>query len=442
MPITIMTTMHEFTLLHRQRISQVICVAAWFLGFAGQAEPADRVDWRPPENHFKGVDEEGFVSCWDTLANIDFGDGLWVPLHVHFNSAPTAGAGLLGAGWTVPLLESKFTRQNVAIFSIIDSGGKSRTFRASTSSPGIYSGKDGWTAIEEQDSIEIKRPDGWSMTFRKQRLNTFVSPRNHTYQYVYASGRLRGIQQGARLILTVEYDEFNTASSFTFNGVRAAFLYSERPRFLAVGNGIQLGNDRALHRSLTESSAERVIDYKLSKYGNPTISVSYAGSAQTWEWDRETMRIVRDSVHRYSVTVDSPEKGTIYVARMTDDSLESRFVDPIRGIQEVISKNGTRTGTRSHTSGILIGRPWKKWQQGGGGFYIESEWLYDDLGRCVKVQSSDATSREYVFRDHHDYREVIYLTNGGITETRRYNALGKLMKRIFSNGTELTFYPN
>lgn len=64
------------------------------------------LDWTLPLAHFAGVDENGCVSYWENIGEIDLGDKVVLPVHIGFNSHREASSPVLGRGWIVALLES------------------------------------------------------------------------------------------------------------------------------------------------------------------------------------------------------------------------------------------------------------------------------------------------------------------------------------------------
>ena len=111
------------------------------------------LDWSPPTNHFDGVDEQGYVEYWEKVADVDFGDGLKLPMEIGFRSHYENGAPspYLGAGWVIPLLEANFVQTGENSFEMLQPDGWTNLFlRKDTTT---LNGSAGWMAQINGDTI-------------------------------------------------------------------------------------------------------------------------------------------------------------------------------------------------------------------------------------------------------------------------------------------------
>ena len=85
------------------------------IGATGEALSCG-IDWRLPQSHFEGVDEQGHVLYSEKIGDLDAGENLHIPLHIMFKSEWMASSPNLGRGWMLPLLDPGLSRRPNAVF--------------------------------------------------------------------------------------------------------------------------------------------------------------------------------------------------------------------------------------------------------------------------------------------------------------------------------------
>src|SRR5690606_36257129 len=116
------------------------------------------------------------VSYWEQIGDLEFGQGLTVPLIINFNSNRASSSPYLGAGWLLPLFEASFLETELGRFTLLQPDGAKRAFSRSSALNGVLRGSGNWLAQVQGDEITAWADCGWSLTFNKGRISSIRTP--------------------------------------------------------------------------------------------------------------------------------------------------------------------------------------------------------------------------------------------------------------------------
>ena len=158
------------------------------------------LDWSHPKSYFDNVDFQGHVQIAQKVADMEN-----LPIYLIFNSS-YGNSPYAGAGFEIPLLESRIWQRNENEFAMKSpSGEMSLLRRTNAKDPTILEGSGGWKGVVKDDTISVWLPCGTKMVFRNGRIST-MQLINDQYSYHYQGNRVESIHVNGRSMLEVQCD--------------------------------------------------------------------------------------------------------------------------------------------------------------------------------------------------------------------------------------------
>ena len=317
--------------------------------------------------------------------------GNW-PICAVWSSGRTARSPLLGFGWSVPALESRFVPLDVNRWAFYQPDGYVRIFvRAKQEKQGndtVLTGGPAWTAILKGDLIRVTADphDGGpksEFTFRQGRLVS-MSCEEGSFNIRY-SGRMANaiISHGRTLLEVVRESSPETRTVFRFNGGRSRTIATCRP---ATVFGPQ---DESSAATPSEESC-------LASLQTPTGTVAFAYGGENgeaffkagnmqWTWNPRTRKILSCGDWSYLIGKTKKKEGALtFKRRHVDGSRESYTNNRQTGLFVQEFANGTSRACKVFTSGPLAYRRvrWTK-DTAGDGSSVRTDYSYNESGRVV-----------------------------------------------------------
>ena len=272
------------------------------IGATGEALSCG-IDWRLPQSHFEGVDEQGHVLYSEKIGDLDAGENLHIPLHIMFKSEWMASSPNLGRGWMLPLLESRIEQTSERRFRLWQPDGWYRDFWCSKSSDTVLDGWGGWKAEIRGDTITAWAPCGWKLGFSKNKLTAIVTPKNQRLDLVGRNGQVDELLANGLSLLRVERDAMTgrVKGLALRAGKQIAIEQQLRPRVQRIAErNVVKGEDYSLAKLTLVDGTVRTYEYAVDDQLRPTLKMG----DRVIVWDPGTKLIVMDGEWTYDVKPD------------------------------------------------------------------------------------------------------------------------------------------
>jgi len=358
-------------------------------GWAG----ACGINWQKPSNHFDGVNERGFLSYWDEVAELDLGNGFKVPLIVNFRSNRDAVSPYGGYGWLVPLLESSVVQLEENRFMLVQPDGWNRYFGRRNSADTTLMGDGGWAAELKGNIFTAWASCGWKLVFANGKISSMVSPDNRRFDWVRSGDRVTEIREGGATRLTVKWNEANEMSAIEANGQQIAFGRGDKPRIQnTAGQNVVAAIDRTLTQINLPGGISRAYAFGVDEKLNPT----FKAGERLLAWNPATKLALSDSGWTYQITPD-PDGGYAAIGRGNSKGQKQYwFNNRAKGVEITQGLDGVRRTATSFVSGKLAGKLRKISETRDGLATDIYQASYDETGRLMReVLPNQETTYEY-----------------------------------------------
>ncbi len=273
------------------------------------------------------VDKDGYVNPIVPLGDVDFGDGLTLPLALNFSSKVRPPSPEFGQGWECPLFESKIFDVQKDLKKVELMGGRqiylvynqrSDTWRHYFS--------DAWKGEEKGDEFKLTYvTTGCLFIFNKGLISSLTMPDGRTILWNRSSdGKLISMSEsGKSPALQVAYDKLGFAKQLLFNpdsmGV-AKKVCDFEPSLVYAG----------IDKITCPGGHTITLDRTRDKLLNPVLS--FVDSMQrplTLSWDLKTGKIISDDKYTYQIADVADDKTYPQMSRINKVSkkAESYFFD-------------------------------------------------------------------------------------------------------------------
>lgn len=367
------------------------------------------LDWTLPGNHFEGVDPHGYVSYWERIGEVDFGDGLNLPLQVNFNSGRELGrpSRYLGAGWLFPLLESRFVQWDEDHFYMLQPDGLNNLFVRTEANGTILDGSAGWKAEIRGDVITAWAACGWKLVFASGRVTSMSTPKGRRFDWVYEDERVSEIREGGvTRIKAKAAANGHLATLDLADGQRVVFSQDKKPRVQNVGGqNVIVGVEDCLSGTTLLNGEKRSYTFGTDQKTMPTLQVDNtainendAGTSKhprVLTWNPETKFIVRDDDWTYQIKQYESSGDNVEIGRTnTGGQKQQWFVNTKKGEETTLDVNGVKTVKTWYVSGFLEGKTRKIEEVNGGQKHLVYQAFYDDQGNLFRKHDRNLT---YIF---------------------------------------------
>ena len=299
------------------------------------------VDLSIPSGGHGPIDSRGFAQHWVELTEVDFGQGLSLPLRLNLLSARVGNHGF-GAGlWQSPLLSAGILTRSEKQLSVLLPCG--RVLIMDAAQPGRFTTPDGeWVGVVKGPRTLISREDGWEMEFNQKghliRLRTDAG-RTVLWNRM-ADGSLRTLTEVAQnrpaaTGLTVNKDAA-TGQVTSLEARTAAGVKTWKLGYVDAGK-------RLTEITFPDRSVER-LRYTFDAAGNPGLTIqSRSLTETTLVWRKGVHTLMSDGLWSYAF---KREKGDLYplTTRTGPGGVKEVFHDDFENSRTLFtSADGTQT---------------------------------------------------------------------------------------------------
>ena len=318
--------------------------------------------------------------------------GNW-PICAVWSSGRTTRSPLLGFGWSVPALESRFVPLDVNRWAFYQPDGYVRIFvRAGQGDDNMLTGGPAWTAVLKDDLIRVTADphDGGpksEFSFRQGRLVS-MSCEEGSFNIKYSGRVADGItSRGQSVLEVVRETSPEKRTVFRFNGGRSQTVAVCRPATVFGTQGESAAAISSQENCLASlQTPDGTVDFS---YGGDNGEAAFQAGNARWTWDPRTRKILScgDWIYTIGETKsheDEVRETPTFDRRHADGRHESYANNRKTGLCVQEFTNGTSRAYKVFTSGPLAYRRarWTK-ETGSDGSSVRTDYTYNEAGRVV-----------------------------------------------------------
>ena len=374
-------------------------------------------DLRMPDNHFEGVSEDGYVSRWKQLANLDLGD-LRLPVILGFQTYRTTPSKELGSGWILPLLDASIVQKDEKSFEMVQPDGWRVLFWRDGQNSNILHGSNLALAEIRGDTITVNSTcgSGWKMVFTQGKI-TSLSKGNHTLT-IQRDGMGRGVavRDGITPVMTLEQDQVTgLAKSIQIGDQRYQLGYDGKPRIESIGGQKLVGGvEPSLHEIIYPDGKKETFDFAVTQKMLPNLKITDTeGKERMIVWGTDG-KILQGGEWSYDIKPGSDPKGNAAIGRTNPQKQkEYWFRDEADGKETTVALDGTKTERSWFTSGPAYGKKRKVVQIAAGGVKkVLEQNSYDENGRVLREINKNNESLSTALYEYNERGNVKKITHG------------------------------
>jgi len=410
----------------------LIGLGATSLFFSGEAL-ACGIEWKLPQSHFEGVDEQGHVLYGEKIGALDVGGDLQIPIHIMFKSNWMANSPCLGKGWMLPLLESRIEQTAERSYRLWQPDGWYRDFWCSKSSNTVLNGQGNWKAEIRGETLTAWAPCGWKLVFTKNRLSAIVTQKNQRLDLTSRNGQVTEVLANGLSVLRVERDAMTgrVKGLILRGGERIAIEQQARPRVQPIGEQKTVrGDDYSLSKVTLADGTVKTYEFGMVDQRRPTLKIG----DRLIVWNGTNQLIAQDGPWTYDIKPDekNPWANAAIGRKNAKGENEFWYYDGIHGQEIVQNLNQPKIVKSWFTSGKLSGKMRKTEKVQNGQSISCRRYHYDEHGQLLREICENDGEREvidYVFdpakmwvegrKDDEIVWRKTYDLNGQLLEWRR-----------------------
>jgi hypothetical protein len=388
----------------------------------------------PPTNHFDGADEHGYVEYWEKVANVNFGDGLTLPMEIGFRSHYENGAPspYLGAGWVIPLLESNFVQTGENSFEMLQPDGWTNLFLRKDAT--TLNGSAGWMAEIHGDTITAWAQCGWKMVFYKGHILSMTTPKNRTFEYVYSGNVVTAIRENGVTQLGTEMDSTGRLKALTLNSTRVMLALDQKPIVQNIkGQNLIAGMGESLKSITPSEGPSRSFEFAVNEKLQETLKIADSGSNERlFTWDPSTKRIISDNGWKYSLNFPNGPTNFAAISRSSDTTKRNDywFYDGAHGKEVIGDSDNVQTIRTWFLSGPASGELRKIEEMKNGQLAPVMEADYDEKGRLFRQRLQNGEIDSYTRSPDGTLQSIVRKNGDELLGENRYDVNGRLITAV------------
>lgn len=268
-----------------------------------QARP---VDLSTPDNEFGSANLFGYLRIWREIGEMDFGNGLSLPVRVEFSSEYENPSAYLGKGWSCPILESKVWLINERLMKAQLPCGRNMYLRRSQKDVfRFYSMNREWSAILEGEKITIRRGDGWELRYVNGRLAQLKTDTDRMLTWKKQGEVVVEIQEEGNVLhsFKVERNRAGEPIRLLLNEAPYIFQKGKRPRVEVInGNHVIGGFDETLTGWIWPDGNKETYEFAVNEKVEPTLKVTDRFREEShYRWNAKNKHVIADDEWEYRV---------------------------------------------------------------------------------------------------------------------------------------------
>lgn len=347
------------------------------------------LSWEVPTNHFDGVNEQGYVSYWEKIGEVDLGNDLKLPLIVNFRSNRESSSPYLGQGWLLALLESNIFQVDENKFMMVQPDGLQRWFWRDKPGSTTLDGQGRWKAEIKGNTITAWATCGWKLSYNKGRIASITTPKSRKLEFVRsgAVNLVTEIRENGAAVLRVETDSrTNKVSGLAFNNQHIGIELADKPRVEALNGRNLIGMmDKSLNKLMLPGGTARSYEFAVNDKIQPTLKITNkADKERLFTWNPTTKQIASDNDWTYKITGANALANAAIGRTNVKKQTEYWFLDEAKGQETTQDIDGIKNTTSWFTSGVLVGKIRKKETTENGTQITAYRAAYDDEGHLIR----------------------------------------------------------
>lgn len=389
-----------------------------------QPAQAAPVDLSAPPNSLGAANAHGYVQIWREIDEVDFGNGLKLPLRLRFSSEPQKESVSLplGMGFWCPLTDAKaYLKREKMLRCELICGKVMYLRRDKKDASKFYSLDKKWTGIveAEKNKITLSRPDGWELRYEGGMLKQLKTDSGRLLTWVRNGNLVTEIREegSANSPLKVALGAGNIPNGFYINGKFHSFELGKRPRVEEVaGQKVVAGIDSSVAVWKWPDGKQESFQFEVNERLQPDLELTdRQGVRSTYVWDGRTAKIVssEDENGRWDYRVGTVSNDIdLPKLERTNDKSETEFlyVDKQKGIAESCTESRGHIVTEVFTSaGPLYGKVREINKVVNGKAVPILKCGYDDAGRLVRRTDNNGFTTLFKFSPDGRLKEKVCL---------------------------------
>jgi YD repeat-containing protein len=437
---------HRWQAMEISRKSVASIVISGMLWFGILEVAACNFAWDVPKNHFDGVNEQGKLSYWLKIGEVDLVEGVKIPLIINFNSARESSSPYLGKGWMLFPLESNIVQTDETTFLMYQPQGLKNWFGRKAPTETTIKGASNWAGEIRSNAITVWTDCGWKLEYLNGKMAAMTGPKNEKIDFGYNNGKVSEMRYGGSSVLRVESDAVSgETKALVYGGKRIEIQWGDKPRVRVNNGGSAIaGEDRSLNKLTLADGATQDFIFGVKGLTQPTLKVTAKGKEdRVFAWEPKDRTILSDNDWRYSIKSGNPRDNAAIERKNSKGEIEFWFRDDPHGQEITQTTDGVRTVRSWFTRGILAGKVRRLEQTAGGKTIVTYQATYDVKGQLIREK--DSTGITLFCYEHIPATTDIRITatiSGKIAWTKIKDAQGRLLEDVSSNGNRYTYsYP-
>jgi len=399
--------------------------------------------WTVPKDHFDGVDNFGFVSYWDKIADIDIGEDQPLPLVIGFKSNRERSSPYLGHGWVMPLLDSYMVQTGENTFEIMKPTGYTSGFGRDPKTATAIGGVQGWKGEIGSNTIKVWAPCGWSLTYTLGRLTEMGTPKGKRILVKRdLSGQVDDVTMDGRVLVKVVKGLGGKLEGLEVEGQKLAIAMGEKPRVQNLaGKNVIAGKDMSLASISTGEASPmpfRAFEYGVDTEIQPTMTAKADGQEERKiVWSSGNNIISKDGEWTYDIKPDNNHFANSAIRRENaQNQSEFWYRDENKGEEIVKTASGSLQKNSWFTTGPLAMKQRSLERYRDGALLFKKRFNYGLEGtllRSIITTGTGSITTVFDVRGQADLSSDIVETQ--IVSTEKL----KIAKMTRSNGQTTTF---
>lgn len=362
----------------------------WFVVFLSTVITAYAVNYDSPSGLFRGVNERGEFSLWLPLDKLDISKSESLSISLNFYSKQRS-EGLLGAGWSLSIFQSKMVQIDENTFYLFQVDGWIRKFERSRQNPLLLNGEGMWHGkITDSTTIEVEHESGWRYTLKNGALLNLITPQKNTLTLTTSSNSSTIYLNGSKIATLEPRSEVLYSLTYRSKGrlKEALFGLEQRPIISNVkGKPIISGMAPALSKVDIDGNSF-VITHSITKDIQPRLKLSNNEiESDDFVWNPITGYLESNGRKKYVVKELSFAEDCLEVIEQTENLITSRIVSnsPYHSVRK--EGDGSYLITSYFLRGLLNGKARKTERVSGTSKNLVRKFVYDENASLIYTKS-------------------------------------------------------
>lgn len=339
--------------------------------------------WKEPRGPIQGVDEQGHALYIQRLGNFSIGEELTLPVWLKFRADDGRHSKFLGAGWSIPLLESQIVQVDEGSFILYQPDGWTRRFYRASPDSNVLLDQGGWKGEINNKTITVWAECGWSFSYQNGYLTTISTPRGKKIKFNRGERKISAVVPSTGQ--TIQLSRKDDSTVLEAPGIQATFVLDRRPISGSVQNGTPVVDHLvpSLGRIEVADGRKTIFEYGVDPSGDVVLEVREPfGIKSEFAWNSLG---IATRFNDWSYFVEN--LGATYSIRRkreSDGAFQEYKIQP-NSNRSVFNDNGRETVLSVHRVGLAAGALRERTVSDGGRLVSSRKYSYNEQGHLLRV---------------------------------------------------------